>query len=250
MQRELNDGESTTITSDTGNQHVIRRNGYVYYCDCHAWKFQDIPIEKRTCKHIKQLRGGNAESERIRTGVIPATLTQVVRPDPPFIVSEKIDGARAVFRPSPSQKPVSQPLMIRMPIAMADNVDNEPQVTSSNKVNVKFIHAETWDGETDPTDFLMSEKLDGVRAYYQASTKRFISRQGNVFSVPEWFSDGLPPWDLDGEMWGGRGNFQETSGMVRRKGENEGWKTIKYIVFEVPTIDKSFEIRIAITKKW
>ena len=240
MQRELKDGESIAITSDTGNRHVIRRNGIVYYCDCHAWKFQDIPIEKRTCKHVKQLRGENAESERIRTGVIPATLTQVV--------SEKIDGANAVFRPSSSQKPVSQPLMIHMPIAMAENESDVKG--ASKKVDVKFALAEIWNGETDPTGYFMSEKLDGVRAYWQASTRRFISRDGNVFSVPEWFFEGLPPWDLDGEMWGGRGKFQKTSGMVRRKGEIDGWKSIKYIVFDAPTIEKPFEVCIAITKKW
>ncbi len=36
----------------------------------------------------------------------------------------------------------------------------------------------------------MSEKLDGVRAYWDG--KQFLSRQGNLYHAPDWFTAGLP----------------------------------------------------------
>ena len=51
----------------------------------------------------------------------------------------------------------------------------------------------------------MSEKLDGVRAYFDG--QHFYSRQGNRFYAPDWFTQGLPPIPLDGELWIGRKAF-------------------------------------------
>jgi DNA ligase-1 len=50
----------------------------------------------------------------------------------------------------------------------------------------------------------MSEKLDGVRAYWDGKT--FYSRLGNEFIAPSWFIQDLPSdMALDGELFGGRG---------------------------------------------
>ncbi|CAF4532125.1 unnamed protein product, partial [Rotaria magnacalcarata] len=59
--------------------------------------------------------------------------------------------------------------------------------------------AETWSEDIDPTDWWMSEKLDGVRAYWSGSN--FYSRQGNLFHVPDFFKVALPKIPLDGEIW-------------------------------------------------
>ena len=61
----------------------------------------------------------------------------------------------------------------------------------------------------------MSEKLDGVRAYWDG--KALISRLGNPFHAPDWFLAGLPDVPLDGELWIGRKAFQRTVGIVRRQ---------------------------------
>ena len=45
----------------------------------------------------------------------------------------------------------------------------------------------------------MSEKLDGVRAFWSGSN--FYSRQGNSFHAPDFFKKGLPKIPLDGELW-------------------------------------------------
>lgn len=80
--------------------------------------------------------------------------------------------------------------------------------------------------------WLLSEKLDGVRAYWNG--KELISRQGNTFAAPDWFVSDLPPFELDGELWLGRGRFAETLSIVSRDLPHAGWRDVGYHVFEVP----------------
>lgn len=86
--------------------------------------------------------------------------------------------------------------------------------------------------DLDVTGWLMSEKLDGVRAYWTGS--ELISRQGNRFAAPTWFTEGLPPFELDGELWSKRGDFERITSIVTRNQPHEGWRELRYHVFEVP----------------
>jgi DNA ligase-1 len=88
----------------------------------------------------------------------------------------------------------------------------------------------------------MSEKLDGVRAYWDG--KRFISRLGNEFHAPDWFLRGLPETPLDGELWVERKAFQKTVSIVRRQDKSDHWKQIRYVVFDAPAMSEAFEERI------
>lgn len=104
--------------------------------------------------------------------------------------------------------------------------------------------AQEWDGVQNVTGWIMSEKLDGVRAYWDG--ERFYSRNGNVFSVPDWYLASMPKdIHLDGEFWIGRGMFQKTSGFVRRMDRGDYWKTINYMIFDAPSVDGGFEQRLA-----
>jgi hypothetical protein len=93
----------------------------------------------------------------------------------------------------------------------------------------------------DPTGYWMSEKLDGVRAYWDG--KRLISRQGNVFAVPAWFTERFPDFALDGELSMGPGTFNLTSGVVRRRQPHEGWRKLAYHVFDAPAHPGPYEKR-------
>lgn len=106
-----------------------------------------------------------------------------------------------------------------------------------------LILAESWDGVTDPTGMLMSEKLDGVRAYWDGG--QFLSRQGNTFYAPEWFTAGLPSTPLDGELWIGRGAFQKTVSTVRTGSGGRSWEEIAFVVFDAPMASGGFAARIA-----
>jgi DNA ligase-1 len=105
-----------------------------------------------------------------------------------------------------------------------------------------LLLAESWDFVTDPTGWLLSEKLDGVRAFWDG--KQFLSRQGNLFHAPDWFVAGLPNVPLDGELWLGRKMFQRAVSIVRRQDKSDLWKDIRYVVFDAPRLDKGFEKRL------
>ena len=44
---------------------VLKNTGGVYSCTCPAWRNQSIAIERRTCKHLRKLRGDAEEEARI-----------------------------------------------------------------------------------------------------------------------------------------------------------------------------------------
>ena len=96
----------------------------------------------------------------------------------------------------------------------------------------------------DVTRYLVSEKLDGVRAIWDGETLRF--RSGYRVNAPQWFIDALPKTPLDGELWLGRGQFDRLSGIVRRDiPDDDEWRLVRYMVFELPGAPGSFAERAA-----
>lgn len=106
--------------------------------------------------------------------------------------------------------------------------------------------AKNWDPEThDPTGWLISEKLDGVRCYWNGTT--MYTRNGKLFYPPQWFKDLLPKdLALDGELWTERDDFQKCVSIVRKQYQNEGWKKVTYMVYDAPLLDMPFEHRLAV----
>ncbi|MFT6163648.1 MAG: DNA ligase-1 [Zhongshania aliphaticivorans] len=91
--------------------------------------------------------------------------------------------------------------------------------------------------------YWISEKLDGVRAYWDGT--QLISRQGNRFSAPDWFTQGFPKQVLDGELWMGRNRFAEVSGAVRRQIPDPAqWQKIRFMVFDSPGETGDFDHRL------
>lgn len=80
--------------------------------------------------------------------------------------------------------------------------------------------------------WLMSEKLDGVRAYWDG--KKLISRNGKIFIVPEWFKKDYPSFPLDGELWTKRGDFEHIASITSQKKPDKAFGEITYNIFEVP----------------
>lgn len=100
-----------------------------------------------------------------------------------------------------------------------------------------------WQEGLDPSAYWVSEKLDGVRAYWDGQRLRF--RSGRPIAAPAWFTAGLPALALDGELWLGRGRFEELSGLVRREaGDDRAWQQVRYMIFDLPGAEASFELRL------
>jgi len=173
--------------------YVLKNTGGVYSCGCPAWRNQSIAIEKRTCKHLRKLRGDVAEEARVG-GALP-------------------------------QRPV------------------KPETYDDEDSGPPLLLAESWDNATNLADWWMSEKLDGVRAYWNG--KQFLSRQGNIYHAPDWFIEGLPAVPLDGELWIGRKKFQRTVSIVRRQDKSDLWKEVRFLVFDAPAAAGGFEERLA-----
>ncbi len=104
--------------------------------------------------------------------------------------------------------------------------------------------ATEWTGGLSPADFAVSEKLDGVRAVWDGVSLRFRSRR--PLEAPDWFTAGLPPEPLDGELWIARGSFDRLSGVVRSNPPDSGaWRAVRYMVFDRPFAGGNFSQRHA-----
>ena len=98
-------------------------------------------------------------------------------------------------------------------------------------------------GQSEVSQYLVSEKLDGVRAFWDGQSLR--TRQGNVINAPAWFTQGFPGQPLDGELWSGRGQFERVSATVRRRVPDDAeWREVRYQVFELPQAAGTFRERV------
>jgi DNA ligase-1 len=102
-------------------------------------------------------------------------------------------------------------------------------------------------GQADVTRYLVSEKLDGVRAFWDGQSLR--TRQGNVINAPGWFVENFPAQSLDGELWIGRGQFDRLSATVRRQTPDDTeWRQVRYMVFELPQASGVFRERAEVLR--
>lgn len=106
-----------------------------------------------------------------------------------------------------------------------------------------LLLAERYQGGIEVSQYWVSEKLDGVRAYWDGKQLRF--RSGNVIQAPAWFTAALPAHPLDGELWLGRGTFERLSGIVRRDVPDDAeWRQLRYMTFELPNAHGTFTERL------
>lgn len=107
-----------------------------------------------------------------------------------------------------------------------------------------ILLAEVYRSGINPAEYLVSEKLDGVRAIWDSKSLRF--RSGQMIQAPDWFIQALPATPLDGELWTGRGRFEEVVSIVRKdKPVDREWRKIRYMIFELPGAEGDFSSRAA-----
>jgi DNA ligase 1 len=99
-------------------------------------------------------------------------------------------------------------------------------------------------GEVDLADYWVSEKYDGVRAWWDGG--KLLTRAGNVIHAPRWFTDGWPDASLDGELWIGRGQFETLSATVRDAvPDDAAWRKVRFMVFDLPAHAGVFTDRLS-----
>lgn len=107
----------------------------------------------------------------------------------------------------------------------------------------QLLLADSEHGQADVSLYLVSEKLDGIRAFWDGAVLR--TRQGNVLRAPSWFISPLPKQPLDGELWLGRGQFERLSSIVRRQTPDDvQWQQVRYLIFEMPHAAGTFRQRL------
>ena len=94
--------------------------------------------------------------------------------------------------------------------------------------------------EYAPKDWLMSEKLDGLRARYNPDTKEFVSRNNKPYNASTWFINSMPKIHLDGELFWGRDEFQKMGAARKKVAIDEDWFNIKFYVYDAPEIKAEF----------
>ena len=107
----------------------------------------------------------------------------------------------------------------------------------------RLMLATTYHGGIDVSDYWVSEKLDGVRGRWDG--QRLVTRAGQPIIPPRWFTAHWPETAMDGELWIGRGRFDEVSGLVRAgPADDRAWHKVRFMVFDLPTHGGTFEARV------
>jgi len=194
----LADCEKRQVQGSGANTYDIKRVGDTYSCTCPAWRNQAGAGPMRTCKHIKGLRGEQAEQERLGDSK-----------------SFYASGNRVAGAPSAS--------------GSSTNPKNETVVKG-------VALADKWDEKSDLTGWALSEKLDGMRCIWDGDGALW-SRQGNEISAPPSLLASLPRGTpLDGELFMGRGSFQSLMSIVKRIDRLEApWEPVEYVIFDAPS---------------
>ncbi|KAJ6577021.1 hypothetical protein DFH09DRAFT_1246347 [Mycena vulgaris] len=203
----------------TESVYKIKRTWDHYSCSCPS-----RAIDSRTCKHLLDLLGEAHETARLK----------LKDPDSPLLHA-------------PKRK--SKPHRVTMPEApqkdSADMAKTGSSIVGVDGTVPQLLLAKVWDVDDgpDPTGWWISEKLDGVRTFYDG--KQLISRLGNRFSPPDAFMQQFPKdITLDGELFVGRGKFSATVSIVRTI-DSPKWGDIKFHAFDIPSMEtQPFEARM------
>ncbi len=115
--------------------------------------------------------------------------------------------------------------------AQSENISGAG-VDTAKKAKFELLRLSEYKGQ-NVGGWLASEKLDGVRAYWDGRNLR--SRNGKILAAPGGWSAHFPPFALDGELYTARGEFEKIQSIVMDKMPNATeWSEVKFCVFDVP----------------
>ena len=115
--------------------------------------------------------------------------------------------------------------------AQSENL-SDAGVDTAKKDKFELLKLSEYKGQ-NVGGWLASEKLDGVRAYWDGRNLR--SRNGKILAAPEGWSAYFPSFALDGELYTARGEFEKIQSIVMDKMPSvAAWSEVKFYIFDVP----------------
>lgn len=116
----------------------------------------------------------------------------------------------------------------------------------SNAANEHLAEAERYQEGVALRDYFVSEKYDGVRAYWDGS--QLTSRSGRLIPAPDEFLHQLPSFAVEGELWFGRGQFARANALIKRTADTaqylSEWRAVRYMLFDAPKLAGDFTERL------
>ena len=103
--------------------------------------------------------------------------------------------------------------------------------------------------QIDLQGYWYAEKLDGIRGYWDGH--QLLTRQGHRINAPMWFTQSLPDFAVEGELWIGRQQFERVSGIVRQQqADEDSWRDIRFYLFDLPHYPGTFNQRRVVLEQW
>jgi DNA ligase-1 len=218
-------GQSIEVQGSAAKPYIVKNHdGVIWSCTCMGWKNSGGPVNKKSCKHCRQVNG--AANEAARIGAQAPALAAAI----PVAIQAT---------PAQSATPGTREATIEAQEASLGRKLRQDE--KAKLFGPKLLLANGWDGTTDPTGYFISTKYDGIRAYFDGT--KLVSRQGNEFPAPFWFLTGLGTSPLDMELYLGPGRFQETTSAIH--GGNDGCKKLTAQIIDAPQAPGTFEQRMA-----
>ncbi len=112
---------------------------------------------------------------------------------------------------------------------------------------LEIMLSQVYEQGVDVSSWLMSEKLDGVRGYWDG--RQLLSKNGTPFYPPSIFVRNFPDFAIEGEIWGGRRTFEKTVGIVKKQEIDNNWLELNFAVFDVPAATGGFEERLKVAEE-
>ena len=140
------------------------------------------------------------------------------------------------------------------------------QASTNKNKKLPIQHGVTFKPVNDITKYWISEKLDGMRGYWNG--KQLLTRKGHIIYSPKWFTQNWPNTAIDGELWMGRETFQQVVSCVRRKPNkhknnikkkveinlktkpsyDDCWHKVRFMMFDLPNHHGTFTTRVSTMK--
>lgn len=145
--------------------------------------------------------------------------------------------------PAPKRLPLAHPLLLLVLLLLGLPAGPASAAASPGGPAAPMLATSYREG-VPVAAFLVSEKLDGVRARWDG--QRLWTRGGAPVAAPPGFTRGWPPEPMEGELWLGRGRFDEVSALVRRVGTRAAdWDGVRFMLFDLPAHPGTFARRVA-----